>query len=164
MSEFSYTRPALWKDVLDLVRRLNRHGARYVLVGGYALAAHGLARMTIDIDLAVLPEPGNNARWIAALAELPDAAAAVLAGEADPFQGDNLHAIRINDEFTVDIMPSVGGIPFEVLATHAVTLDLDGEPVPVLDLDGLLLTKQGERPKDQADAALLRAAIAARER
>ena len=36
-----------------------------------------------------------------------------------------------------------------------------GEPIPVLDLKGLLETKQqSERPKDQADAALLREALA----
>jgi hypothetical protein len=162
MVEPAYTRPATWADVIDLARRLNRHGVRYVLVGGYALAAHGLVRMTTDIDVAVAPEPGNNARWIAALAELPDGAAASLAGEDDPFAGDTLHAIRINDEITVDVMPSVGGVSFEVLARHAVTLQLDGERIPVLDLAGLLLTKQGDRPKDQADAALLRAALAAR--
>ena len=62
MSEPRYTRPATWEDVLDLARRLNRHGARYVLVGGYALAAHGLARMTTDIDIAVAPDAENNRR------------------------------------------------------------------------------------------------------
>ena len=69
MSEPRFTRPALWEDVIDLARRLNRHGARYVLVGGYALAAHGLVRMTTDIDIAVAPDPDNNRRWVAALAE-----------------------------------------------------------------------------------------------
>jgi hypothetical protein len=157
-----YTRPATWEDVLDLARRLKRHGVRYVLVGGYALAAHGLVRMTIDIDIAVAPEPDNNRRWVAALAELPDGAASELAGEDDPFQGDHLHAIRINDTFTVDVMPSVAGIDFETLARHSGVVDLDGEPIPVLDLEGLLKTKQGDRPKDQADAALLRQALDAR--
>lgn len=52
------------------------------------------------------------------------------------------------------------GIPFAELAQHTEWLDLDGEPVPVLDLVGLLKTKQGLRPKDQADAAVLREAIA----
>ena len=160
MSEPVYTRPATWEDVLDLARRLERHGARYVLVGGYALAAHGLVRMTTDIDIAVLPDPENNRRWIAALAELPDGVAAELIGEDDPFAGDLLHAIRINDEFTVDVMPSVAGIAFETLAAHAVELEIEAERIPVLDLAGLLMTKQGDRPKDQADAALLRAALA----
>ena len=160
MSELRYTRPALWEDVLDLARRLNRHGARYVLVGGYALAAHGLVRMTTDIDIAVAPDPDNNRRWVAALAELPDRDAADLACEEDPFAGDLLHAIRINDEFTVDIMPSVAGVPFAALERHSERLVIDGEPIPVLDLQGLLDTKQhSERPKDQADAALLREAL-----
>ncbi len=162
MTEPLYTRPALWDDVLNLARRLNRHGARYVLVGGYALAAHGFTRMTTDIDIAVAPEAENNRRWIAALAELPDGAAQALVGEDDPFQGELLQAIRINDEFTVDVMPSFAGVAFETLAHHAAVLAFEGERIPVLDLAGLLFTKQGERPKDQADAALLRAALAAR--
>ena len=161
MSEPRFTRPALWEDVLELARRLNHHGARYVLVDGYALAAHGLARMTTDIDIAVAADPDNNRRWVAALAELPDGVAAELAGEADPFAGDLLHAIRINDEFTVDIMPSVAGVSFAILEQHAERLVIDGEAIPVLNLQGLLDTKrQSERPKDQADAALLREALA----
>jgi hypothetical protein len=48
-----YTRPATWRDVLTTVRLLNRAGVRYVLVGGYALAANGYVRMTEDIDIAV---------------------------------------------------------------------------------------------------------------
>lgn len=64
MSEPRFTRPALWDDVLDLARKLNRQGARYVLVGGYALAAHGFVRMTTDIDIAVAPDPDNNRRWL----------------------------------------------------------------------------------------------------
>lgn len=161
MNEPSFTRPALWKDVLDLARKLNRHGVRYVLVGGYALAAHGLVRLTTDIDISVASDPDNNRRWVAALAELPDGVAAELSGEEDPFNGDLLHAIRINDEFTVDIMPSVSGLPFGLIETYAERLLIDGEPIPVLNLRGLLDTKrQSDRPKDQADAALLREALA----
>ncbi len=39
------------------------------------------------------------------------------------------------------------------------TLQLDGTPVRILNLEGLLLTKQGVRSKDQMDAALLRRAL-----
>jgi hypothetical protein len=154
-----FTRPATWEDVVGLARSLNRHRVRYLLVGGYALAAHGYVRMTEDIDIAVAPDPENSRRWILALSELPDRAAAELAGETDPFDGDHLHAIRINDEFTVDILPSVSGVPFSELERHTEWMDLEGEPVPVLDLVGLLKTKQGVRPKDQADARILRRAI-----
>jgi hypothetical protein len=155
----AYTRPAVWEDVLVTARLLNAEGARYLLVGGYALAAHGYVRMTEDIDIAVSPDAANARRWVAALSRLPDGAAAGLALETDPFQGDYLHAIRINDEFTVDVLPAVAGVPFHELDRHVEWMDLDGERIPVLDLAGLLKTKQGVRPKDQADAEILRRAI-----
>jgi hypothetical protein len=71
-----------------------------------------------------------------------------------------VHAIRINDEFTVDVLPSVAGVSFAELQEHIASLDLHGEPVPVLDLEGLLKTKQGRRCRDQADAALIRRVLA----
>jgi len=155
------TRPARWEDVLATTRLLNAAGVEYALVGGYALAAHGHVRMTQDIDIAVAVDPANTRRWIQALGALPDGVSLELAGEAGPFEGDHLHGIRLNDEFTVDILPSVAGIPFAELVPHIVRLDLGGEQVPVLDLEGLLKTKQALRPKDQADAAVLRRALEA---
>ncbi|MEN8129764.1 MAG: nucleotidyl transferase AbiEii/AbiGii toxin family protein [Pseudomonadota bacterium] len=154
-----YTRPATWEDLLQVARLMNKHKVRYVLVGGYALAAHGYARMTQDIDIAVSPDEENAERWIKALSELPDGAALELKGETDPFEGDILHAIRINDEFTVDVLPSVSGVPFSELEKHKIDLKVEDETIPVLDLKGLLKTKQGLRPKDRADADLLRRVI-----
>jgi hypothetical protein len=158
-AEPDYTRPATWEDVLTVARLLNHQGARYILVGGYALAAHGYVRMTEDVDIAVSPDMENAKKWIAALAGLPDGTTRELQGEKDPFQSDYLHAIRINDLFTVDVLPAVAGVPFTELEKHIQWLDLDGEQIPVLDLEGLLKTKQGVRPKDQADARVLKAAI-----
>jgi hypothetical protein len=42
---------------------------------------------------------------------------------------------------------------------HVTTLDVGGFAVRVLDLAGLLKTKQGVSPKHQMDAAVLRAAL-----
>lgn len=154
-----FSRPATWEDVIATARLLNQYQVRYLLVGGYALAAHGYVRMTEDIDIAVAPEPENSRRWVLALSELPDGAARDLLQEVDPFDGDYLHAIRINDAITVDVMPSVAGVAFSELERHAETMLLDDVPVPVLGLEGLLKTKQGLRPKDQADAAVLQRAI-----
>lgn len=58
----------------------------------------------------------------------------------------------------------MAGVDFATLEQHAVTLDIEGERVPVLDFEGLLLTKQSARPKDRADAELLREAFARRKR
>jgi hypothetical protein len=153
------TRPATWEDMVRTARLLNREEVRYLLVGGYALAAHGYVRMTADIDIAVAPDPENARRWVLALSRLPDGVAAELLGEDDPFGGDYVHAIRINDEYTVDVLPSVCGIAFADLEPHLEWMTLDDERIPVLDLHGPLRTKQGLRPKDQADAEILRRAI-----
>jgi hypothetical protein len=55
----------------------------------------------------------------------------------------------------------MGGIGWAELQPHITTLQIDDQPVRVLDLAGLLKTKQGSRPKDQMDAAVISAAIEA---
>ena len=46
------TRPATLEDLKMLLRSLNANGVDYLLIGGYALAAHGYQRATTDIDIA----------------------------------------------------------------------------------------------------------------
>lgn len=154
-----YTRPATWDDVKLLAQYLAEAEVEYALVGGYAVAAHGFNRFSEDIDILVEPSAGNARRWIAALSRLPDGAAAELAAEPDVFARDKRYAIRINDEFTVDVMPAIAGLSWQEMAPHITHMDIDGVRVRVLDLPGLLRTKQGVRPKDQMDAAVIRAAL-----
>jgi predicted nucleotidyltransferase len=154
-----FTRPATWDDVKATARYLNEAGAQYALIGGYAIAAHGFNRFSEDVDLLVNPSAENAALWIVALARLPDGAARELEHDLDPFSRDKRYAIRINDEFTVDVLPSAGGVSWSDLEKHVIRRDIDGVSVAMLDLEGLLLTKGGARPKDQMDAALLRAAL-----
>jgi len=155
-----YTRPAKWEDVTSLARYLDEQGVEYALVGGYALAAHGFSRFTEDVDILVNPSAENSRRWILALSRLPDAAAAELANERDVFADDKRYAIRINDEFTVDVMPSIAGLSWEQMKPHITSMKIDEQTLRVLDLPGLLKTKQGVRPKDQADAAVIASTLA----
>lgn len=155
-----YTRPATWDDVLRIARWFDQSGVEYALLGGYALAAHGLSRFTEDVDILVEPSATNSLRWIVALAKLPDGAANELQSDPDVFATQKQYAIRINDEITVDVLPAAAGRSWDELKSHIVTVDLDGVPLRVLDLEGLLKTKQGVRPKDQADAALIERALA----
>jgi hypothetical protein len=159
-----YTRPATWDDLKTLVGYLQDAGVEYALVGGYAVAAHGFNRFSEDIDILVNPSPDNSRRWIVALSRLPDGATRELLADTDVFAHDRLYAIRINDEFTVDVMPSVAGNTWEDMQPHVITMNIDDVPVRVLDLPGLLKTKQGARPKDRMDAAVIEAAIAASKR
>jgi hypothetical protein len=156
-----YTRPATWDDVKTLARYLGDAGVEYALVGGYALAAHGYNRFTEDIDILVNPSAENSRRWIVALSRLPDGAARELAAESDVFADDKRYAIRINDEFTVDVLPAVAGLTWDEMSSHVTTVEIDGVTLRLLDLPGLLKTKHGARPKDQMDAAVIEAALKA---
>lgn len=159
MSE--YTRPATWEDLKQVARLLNQAGVQYALAGAYALAAHGLNRFTEDIDLLVNPIAENSRRWIAALSHLPDGATRELSAEPDIFSNEQRYAVRVNDEFTIDVMPSIGGRSWEEMTPFIERIQFDDVPIPILNLEGLLATKQGARPKDQMDAAAIRVAIEA---
>lgn len=76
-------------------------------------------------------------------------------GGSNPFEGDCLHAGKINDALGVDVLLSVCGVSFAELQAHVEWLGLDGERTAALDLNGLPKTKRGVWPKDQADARVL---------
>lgn len=154
-----FTRPATWEDVKRLARYFDEAGVEYAIIGGYALAAHGISRFTEDIDVLVNPSAANSRRWIVALSRLPDGAARELESAPDVFAAQKQYAIRVNDEFTVDVLPSAAGRTWDDLKRHITQVSIDDVSVKVLDLEGLLETKQGLRPKDQADANAIRNAL-----
>lgn len=155
-----YTRPATWDDLIVLGRALEKAGARYALIGGYAISAHGYQRFSEDIDILVDPSPDNTPRWVEALSSLPDGAAKELAGDPDVFEREGHYAIRINDEITIDVMPAACGHGWAELSAYSIRIELaKGVSVNVLSLDGLLLTKEGIRDKDRADRAVLLRAL-----
>jgi hypothetical protein len=154
-----YTRPATWDDLKLLVRYLDEEQVEYALIGGYAIAVHGFNRFSEDLDILVNPTRENTARWIRALSKLPDGATRELAGEDDLFEREGHSAIRVNDEFTIDVMPSACGHGWAELAPHIIEVMVDDLAVKVLDLEGLLLTKEGMRERDQADYRALKAAV-----
>lgn len=52
----------------EFIASLTDHDVRYLVVGGYALAAHGLPRATGDLDAWVWIDPDNALRILASLA------------------------------------------------------------------------------------------------
>jgi hypothetical protein len=154
-----YTRPATWDDVKTLARLLDEEGVEYALIGGYAIAAHGFNRFSEDIDILVNPTRENAMRWVRALSRLPDGAAKELAADEGFFDRDGQYAIRINDEFTVDVMPSACGHHWSELSPYIEDIEIDGVHVRLLGMEGLLLTKQGMRDRDRADHRVLTSAL-----
>jgi hypothetical protein len=60
----------------------------------------------------------------------------------------------------IDVMPAACGHSWEELCRYIEDIDIDGGRIKVLSLEGLLLTKEGMRDRDRADARVLREAIA----
>ena len=93
------TRPATLDDLKALLRSLNANGVDYLLIGGYALAAHGYQRATTDIDIVFPATAAAGQRVKDALMILPDQAAK----EIEPQWFEEGENIRVADAFVVDI-------------------------------------------------------------
>lgn len=155
MAEEGYSRPATIEDLKALVSALNEKGADYLLIGGYALYAHGYHRATTDIDVLVPATRQAGEKIREALMLLPDRAAT----DIDPAWFEEGENIRVADAFVVDIMLNACGETYETLQAYAETVDLDGVPVRTVNLEGLLKTKQTLREKDIADRGILERAL-----
>jgi hypothetical protein len=138
-------------DVIRICQALNEAGARYLLIGGFAVIAHGAGRFTKDIDLLVDDAVDNVARVKKALALLPDNAAAQVAD--DDLQRHVV--VRVADEVVVDLMGRACGLSYAEAARDAETLEREGVRIPVASPATLIRTKNTRRPQDAIDRAFL---------
>jgi hypothetical protein len=144
-------RPPTVDDIRRICRALAEAGARYVLIGGFAVILHGGLRTTKDIDLLVDPEPENVERLKRALSVLEDDAAR----EIEPGDLRKYTVVRVADEVLVDLLAAACGVTWSDAWASALRMDLDGTPVIVADLETLMRTKMTVRPSDAADRAWL---------
>ena len=146
-------RPPLETDLAGLCRELNRRGARYIVVGGFAIIAAGLPRVTGDIDLMVAVDPENEAKVFSALSTLPDDAVR----ELQPGELQRYNVIRVADEIIVDLMRSAGGIEYEEAARDVIVREIQGVPIPFASPRLLWRMKVvTHREKDAGDLVFLR--------
>ena len=147
----AYARAPEPEDLVRICRALNDAGARYVLIGGFAVVAHGASRFTKDIDLLVDDAPENIARVKQGLAILADNAAAEV---ADNDVREHT-VVRVVDEVIVDLMGRACGLTYADVAADMEWHDLDGVRVPVASPSALVRTKDTYRPQDAIDRSFL---------
>ncbi len=146
---------SMHNDLLEVCRHLQAHGVRYILIGGQALRLNGIVRATEDIDIVVPFDEANGRRVIDSLAFLESAQ------EIDPHwfsreaNADEIQNIRVADRIVIDILFAANGETYESLLPHFRELTVEGVTIPVLDLDGLLMTKTETRDKDKLDRLML---------
>ncbi len=142
-------------DFSDMLSALNVEEAEYLLVGGYALAAHGWPRATKDIDLWVRPSAENALRVLRALARF----GAPLEGleKQDLSRPGTVFQIGVPPR-RIDILTKVDGVEFEEAWASRTVVDLAGLPVPVIGRAELIRNKRASgRPQDLLDVARLEA-------
>jgi hypothetical protein len=148
-------------DPFRALATLNRHGVRYVLIGGFAAKLHGSPALTADIDICYGRDDADLERLVAALAELHPTLRG--ADEGLPFRPD-ARTIRNGDAFTfvtdagdLDILGSPAGTTgYEQLARNAVRMDLETVEVDVASLDDLIAMKRASgRARDHAHLEIL---------
>jgi hypothetical protein len=136
-------------DFRDLLSAFNAHGVEYLVVGAYALAAHGRVRATGDLDIWVQAAPDNAARVMKALTEfgapLLDLTAADLSQPGVVFQV-GVAPVR------VDILTAIDGVEFADAWPARVMTRFADQPVAVLSVEHLIRNKRAVgRPQDLAD-------------
>jgi len=146
-------RPPTIDDVRRICQALEENGARYVLIGGFAVILHGGERTTKDIDLLVDPAPENVERIKRALSILEDDAAREIGG--DDLQ--RYTVVRVADEVMVDLLAAACGVTWDEASATAEQVEIEGARVIVADRETLIRTKQTVRPSDAADRAWLEA-------
>ncbi len=154
-----YARAPEPADVVRICRALNASGARYLLIGGFAVIAHGAGRFTKDIDLLVDDAPENVALVKRALAVLADNAAAEIADD-----DVRRHVVvRVADEVVVDLMGRACGIDFAEASVDAETFEREGVAIRVASPHTLIRLKDTPRPQDALDRAFLEGVVKTRQ-
>lgn len=124
-----------------------KHKVEYILIGGYAVALHGVPRATNDIDIFVKPEEENFSRLRAALKEV--------------FNDDTVEEIKlVNKEeyyvtrygtpegYAIDIMVQLGdmfnygNIGFCEIEIEGISEPKEKIKVKIADIDSLIKLKE----------------------
>jgi predicted nucleotidyltransferase len=141
------------EDYRDMLLALAEEKARFLLVGAYALAAHGYPRATMDIDIWVMPSPENADAVLRALrrfgASLHELTREDLQADGTIFQ------IGVAPR-RIDIITAASGLRFEEAFERSMAIDIEGIEVRIPSLDDLIRNKRASgRTKDLADAEAL---------
>ena len=141
-------------DFAGLLQALAAAGVEFIVVGGIAGAAHGLARATYDLDVVYERSPGNLGRMVAAVAPLDPYLRGAPPGL--PFRLD-LETLQRGLNFTLttrlgdlDLLGEItGGGGYAQLLDGSLEAQLFDVSCRFLGLDQLIKVKRAAgRPKD----------------
>jgi len=143
------------QDYADLLHALVAAGADFLVIGGWAVAAHGHGRATDDLDVLVRADPSNAEKVMQALHDF-GAPIATHEVTAELFS-EPRHGYRMGRKpLLIEILTRIDGVTFDEAGKDALTVYVGGVPVKVIGRRALVANKRAAaRPKDLADVAAL---------
>lgn len=146
-------------DLKDLVRLLLKHGVRFALCGGHAVAFYGFVRTTMDLDILVLPDNANATRLMQALAEFGFGRAGI---PKSAFLREGTVVTLGVQPHQVDLLTSISKAPTAAVLNASQEVEIWGMRLAIVSLRDLMRAKKATgRAKDKIDYAELRALHAA---
>ncbi len=140
-------------DYQDILREFDVAGVEYLVVGAYALSAHGFPRATGDLDILIRPSAENAGRAHRALAAF--GAPLDQLTVHDLCQPDTVVQIGVAPR-RIDILTGIDGVTFAEAWANRIELTISGLRVVVLGRAELIRNKRAVgRPQDLADVARL---------
>jgi hypothetical protein len=141
------------EDYRDILHALSEEKVRFILVGAYALAAHGYPRATMDIDIWVMPSPENAEAVLRALSRF-GAPLHNLTRE-DLLKDGTIFQIGVAPR-RIDIITTASGLQFEPTYRNSISVNIEGIEVRIPSIEDLILNKRSTgRTRDLADAEAL---------
>ena len=141
------------QDFQEFIELFISHNVRFMIVGGYAVAAHGHPRYTKDLDVWVWADPKNADRVVSALAEFGFGELGLTAG--DFLRPDSVVQLG-HEPQRIDILTFATGLDFVEAFKNHVLISVGDVQVPFVSVDDLRTNKLATgRLQDLADAEFL---------
>jgi hypothetical protein len=146
-------RMELNRDFSEFVASCASHDVRFLIVGGYALAAHGHPRFTKDLDVWVWLDESNADRLVAALEDFGFGSVGLT--RADFLAEDSVVQLGYPPR-RIDILTQIDGVEFQDCWARRVEIEIGGQAIPFLSTEDLVANKKASgRPQDLADVSVL---------
>lgn len=140
-------------DFKDVLSCLKDEEVEFIIVGAYALAAHGLPRATGDIDIWIRNSSDNAQKIISALKKFGVPTSNL--SEEDFTSPDMVVQIGV-EPCRIDLLTRISGVAFDEAWENKVSVTIDHLEIYVLSKADLLKNKLAAgRDKDQGDIAWL---------
>ena len=139
------------QDFQEFVELFVAHEVEFLIVGGYALAAHGHPRYTKDLDVWVWIGTENASKIITAIEEFGFGDLGLTAAD---FQDPEVMVQLGNEPQRIDILTFASGLNFSDAYKNRVYIPIGNVQVPFISVDDLRTNKLATgRPRDIADVA-----------